>query len=242
MEQPRLRLFDTIRGFSVVSMVGFHLCYDLVFLAGIDIAWFHPPLQDMWRASISWTFLLVAGCMCCFSRDNLRRAIRYGALAAGIFVATSIASVDAPINFGIIYCMAACTFVQWALQRMGCKPYGPVAACALGLCFVLCLNLSRGYVGVGPASIRLPSALFATPWLSWLGFPGPGFVSSDYYPLLPFVLLYLCGSSLGWWWKDRGFPDVFTKGFAPLEAVGRHPLEVYVAHQPILLLLTGTLW
>lgn len=221
-------------------MVAFHLCYDLVYLKGVDLAWFHPPLQDIWRASISWTFLFVAGCMCCFSRDNLKRAARYGALAAAIYVVTTVASVDAPISFGIIFCMAACTLVQWLLERCGQKPYGPLAACVCAILFLLTLNVSRGTIGLGPATLRLPSSWYGTPWLSWLGFPGPGFVSSDYYPVLPYVFMYLSGSALGWWWKDHGFPPFFDKGFAPLEAVGRHPLIVYVLHQPLLLLLTGT--
>jgi len=178
--------------------------------------------------------------MCCFSRDNLKRSLRYGALALAIFVATSIAAVDAPINFGIIYCMAACTLVEAGLEQLGYKPYGPVAAAVLVLFFLLTLNVSHGTVGFGNVTLRLPSALYATPWLSWLGFPGPGFVSSDYYPLLPFVLLYVSGSAMGWWWKDMGFPKVCSKGFAPLVAIGRHPLIIYVAHQPVLLLLTGT--
>ena len=33
--RKRVRLFDTLRGFSVVSMVLFHFYYDLVFFIGI---------------------------------------------------------------------------------------------------------------------------------------------------------------------------------------------------------------
>lgn len=28
----RIHGYDVIRGFSVISMIGFHLCYDLVYL------------------------------------------------------------------------------------------------------------------------------------------------------------------------------------------------------------------
>lgn len=73
-----------------------------------------------------------------------------------------------------------------------------------------------------------------------VGIPGPGFSSGDYYPLVPFVLMYLVGTSMGAWFKERGYPNwaIRTK-FAPLNFVGRHALFVYVVHQPILLLLTG---
>lgn len=238
----RIRAFDAIRGVSILSMVGFHYCYDLVYLAGVSVPWFRPPLQDVWRASISWSFLLVAGCMCSFSSNNLKRALRYGAFSLALFVVTSIASVDAPISFGIIFCMAASTFVEWLLEKLEHKPYGPTVALLLFVAFVACLSVPRGVLGIGPLSLNVPNALYSSRWFSWLGFPGPGFVSGDYYPLIPYSLLFLCGSALGWWLKERGYPPWFTSwGSRPLEAVGRHPLLMYALHQPVLLLVCGLL-
>lgn len=231
-----------MRGICVLSMVAFHYCYDLAFLTEAGLPWFRPPLQDIWRASISWVFLLIAGCMCSFSTNNLRRAVRYGALSLAIYLATFFASVDTPISFGIIFCMAASTFVEWLLETCGLRPFGPLATLLFFCVFVLCLKVPSGYFGIGPCSFALPKALYSTPWFSWLGLPGPGFASGDYYPLIPFGLLFLCGSSLGWWIKERGYPGWFQSiSCAPLEFVGRHPLIIYVAHQPILLLLCGAL-
>ncbi|MBR3226161.1 MAG: DUF1624 domain-containing protein [Atopobiaceae bacterium] len=232
----RFHLFDALRGFSILSMVAFHFCYDLKFIAGYSMDWFAPPLQDVWRASISWTFLLIAGIMCSLSKDNLKRSLRYGALALAIYVVTLVAAVDYPISFGIIYCMAACTFVSWLLSILGIRPKGPIAGAILLVCFLLLLGVPYGYVGAGAYAMRLPTQWYASPWLSWLGLPGPGFISGDYYPLIPYLLLFLAGSAFGWWWKDIGFPEACSKiKCAPLEFVGRHPLEIYIVHQPVLL-------
>lgn len=114
----RIHGYDVIRGFSVVSMVGFHLCYDLAFIEGVSLPWFRPPFQDVWRASISWTFLLVAGMMCSHSRSNLRRAMRYLGVAAAIYVVTLVTAVDTPISYGIIYCMGVSTLVAWLLGAL----------------------------------------------------------------------------------------------------------------------------
>ncbi|MBM6775282.1 DUF1624 domain-containing protein [Olsenella profusa] len=232
-------VFDVVRGFSVVSMVLFHLCYDLRFLAGVPLAWFAPPLQDVWRASISWTFLFVAGCMCPLSRSNLRRGLSYAAVALAIWVVTTVAAVDTPISFGIIYCMAACTLVSWALSRVGALPRGRVAALVLFVAFLALQGISRGTVGLGPLSVELPPALYETPWLAWLGLPGGGFSSGDYYPLLPYLFMYLAGAALGARWGQRGYPAWAREAHvAPLSFVGRHALVVYVVHQPVLLALT----
>lgn len=40
--QKRITIFDTVRGFTMISMAGFHACYDLA-LASF-IAWRRVPL------------------------------------------------------------------------------------------------------------------------------------------------------------------------------------------------------
>lgn len=236
----RVHLFDAVRGFSVLSMVGFHLCYDLRYIAGLPLPWFQGLFQDFWRASISWTFLLLAGIMSSYSRSNYRRAAKYGALAFAIYAVTSIAAVDDPISFGIIYCMAACTLVSAILESLGIKPRGPVAGAVCALAFLALLHVSAGYLDLGFARVALPHELYASPWLSWLGFPGPGFVSGDYYPLLPYLLMYLAGVSVGPMLRNAfGEGVIKDAGLAPLELVGRHALLVYAAHQPVLLVMAS---
>lgn len=235
----RAHVFDVVRGFSVVSMVLFHFCYDIKFIAGLPLPWFAPPLQDIWRASISWTFVSLAGCMFAYSRDNLRRSLKYLGVALLVFVVTSIASVDTPINFGVIFCMGACTLICWALDAVGFRPKGPAAALALFICFIAIYELPRGGLGFGPWSVPAPRVWYSTPYFSWLGLPGPGFASGDYYPVLPFLFLYLAGSSMGRTLKERGLPDAVANiSYAPLEAIGKLALPIYVLHQPALLALT----
>lgn len=242
-ESPRrVRAFDIWRGFSVISMVLFHYCYDLRYLSGLALPWFAPPLQDIWRASISWSFIFIAGCMCALSRNNLRRGGVYALFAAAIWVATTVAAVDTPISFGVIYCMAACTLTEWLLERLHAQPRGYVAAMLLMAGFVLLLGLPDGTVGLGPWRLAVPRAFYSTEWLSWLGLPGPRFASGDYYPLLPYLLLYLAGTACGSLWHQRGYPAWAYRDVArPLQLIGRHALLVYVVHQPVLLLLSGNL-
>ena len=48
----RVRFFDSLRGLSVLSMVGFHLCYDLRYLAGLSLPWFQGTFQNIWLSLI----------------------------------------------------------------------------------------------------------------------------------------------------------------------------------------------
>lgn len=235
----RVCLFDSLRGFSVISMVGFHFCYDLVELQGFNLPWFRSPFEGIWRASISWLFLALAGVMCSFSRNNFKRAVKYGLVAMTIWIATSLAAVDIPISFGIIYCMAASTLVYAVLQKAELAPKGRIAAVVFFLLFLVALPISSGHLQLFDAQIKLPQALYSTDFFSWLGFPGPHFSSGDYYPPLPYCLMYLAGASAGPWLKAALPVKVKTLGIKPLELIGRHALEVYILHQPVLLLVSS---
>ncbi len=233
---PRMALFDIVRGFSVISMVLFHLCYDIRYIYGAGCLWFKPPLQDVWRASISWTFLFVAGCMCSFSRNNLKRSVRYLAASAAVFVVTTLVAVDTPISFGIIFCMGASTLIVALLDHFKCAPRGWWAVVLFVLAFLLLRGVPQGSVGLASFQVTLPQSLYATPYWSFLGFPGPGFASGDYYPLIPFSLMYLAGVAAGRTWMQEGFPAWFsTVSCKPLQFVGRHALPVYLFHQPLLI-------
>lgn len=176
----RIHGYDVIRGFSVISMIGFHLCYDLVYLYGVNLSWFRPPLQDIWRTSISWTFILIAGIMATYSRSNFKRGCRYLVVAAVIFLVTTVAAVDTPISFGIIYCMGASTLVAEAIRRLMPKELSDRKSMALFAAllgaFLLCLDIPSGTFGLkalGGPYLRMPSVPYESGLLSWLGFPGP---------------------------------------------------------------------
>jgi uncharacterized membrane protein len=244
-KEGRVHGFDVIRGFSVISMMAFHACYDIAYIYGHDLGWFKPPFQDIWRASISWVFLLVAGIMCSYSRNNLKRAGKYLLVAALIWIATTVAAVDAPISFGIIYCMGASTLIVWALEKLGLFPKSKQSTWALAAialaAFLLCLQLPSGRFGLGAfggPSVRIPSEPYDSGVLSWLGFPGPAFESGDYYTPLPFSLIFIVGACLGKLCVQYGAPSWLRKlNAAPLEWAGKHALEIYIIHQPVVLVV-----
>ena len=215
--QQRITIFDTVRGFTMLSMAGFHACYDLAYLYGWDMPWFtQTTFQDIWRASISWVFLFIAGWMCTLSRSNVKRALKYAVAALVVWIATTLVSVDDSVNFGIIYCMAACTAVV-ALARPALQKVP--GAWGIAVCLVL-FALTWG----------IPKAVYPLPYLAWLGFPSAGFVSGDYYPLVPFIFMYLAETS-----KGTAPAWAYANPVPVLASLGRHALPFYLLHQPVIL-------
>lgn len=227
----RIVFFDALRGFTIISMVLFHLCYDLAYLYGIAMPWFTGTvLQSIWRASISWMFLLLAGWMTSLSRNNLKRGLLYGAAALLVFCVTSVASVDTAVNFGILFCMCACTLLWCLLER----PLGHLdARILIAVCLILFV-----------ATYTIPLGRYDFDGFAWLGFPSATFRSGDYYPLIPYCFLYLAGALSARWHHERGsgYPAwMYNDVIPPLAGIGRHSLAIYLLHQPLLLLLCTVL-
>ena len=223
--QNRITVFDTIRGFTMLSMAGFHACYDLAYLYGWDMPWFTQTIfQDIWRASISWVFLFIAGWMCTLSRNNIKRAVKYAAAAFVVWVATTLVSVDDSVNFGIMFCMAACT-ATFALAR-------PVIAKVPSVWGIaICLTLFA-------LTWSIPKTVYPIPYLAWLGFPGPDFISGDYYPVIPFLFMYLAGFFAAHTTQEANYEApgwAYANPIPALASLGRHALPFYLLHQPVIL-------
>ena len=224
----RIAFFDSLRGFTILSMIGFHASYDAAYLYGFSLPWFTDPLiQSIWRGSISWVFLLLAGWMTTFSRNNLKRGCVYAAAAFVVFIATSIAGVDTAVTFGILFCMAASTLLAAALKPV--LEHIPSPAGLIGALALFALTYT------------VPQTRYAVSGLSWLGFPSPTFTSGDYYPLIPFFFMYAAGIFSARWFSERhtaGYPAWMVNAHVPvLEQVGKLSLPIYLIHQPVLIVL-----
>ena len=223
--QNRITVFDTIRGFTMLSMAGFHACYDLAYLYGWDMPWFTQTIfQDIWRASISWVFLFIAGWMCTLSGNNIKRAVKYATAAVVVWVATTLVSVDDSVNFGIMFCMAACTAIV-ALARPVIVKVPSVWGIAI------CLTLFA-------LTWSIPKTVYPIPYLAWLGFPSPDFVSGDYYPVIPFLFMYLAGFFAAHTTQEANYEApgwAYANPIPALASLGRHALPFYLLHQPVIL-------
>ena len=106
--------------------------------------------------------------------------------------------------------------------------------------------MNQGMIGTGLlhriipliplVTVSVPEFLYRNLFTAYLGFPGPGFYSTDYFSLLPWAFLYLCGYEFHMICRATGAIDapVLRKGFEPLAFLGRNSLLIYLLHQPVL--------
>lgn len=224
----RIAALDVLRGIAVVLMVVHHFLYDLVEFCGAPAYLFSNPVFDVLHYLFAGLLILLSGVASRFSRSNLRRGIKLAGIALALTGVTMLLSM--PIVFGVLHLLACC-MIFYGLA-------GPVLERLRGFAAPV------WYAALGGASLFLREWLnpVSIGFLFPLGLVAPGFFSADYFPLFPWLFVFLMGTYLGGPIKAGRFPAFFYKispGF--FGAVGRHALIVYLLHQPVLFCLAKCL-
>ena len=237
MADRRYHLIDALRGLALLNMLGMHFLYDVNVVFGREPTWYLRPAVFLWQQYICWSFILIAG----FSfhwgrRGNLKRGLLLNVLGLVITAVTLVAVPSEAIWFGILNFMGCAILLTIPLER-GLKKLPPTLG--LALCFALFLlfhHVESGILGLGAFSVRLPAALYRYRILAPLGFPDAHFRSSDYFPMLPWYFLFLCGWFLGvLFQRHESWQRAARIKIPLLSAVGRKTIWVYMLHQPILM-------
>ena len=234
---PRCRAFelDALRGLAVLMMVLHHMIFDLRYLFGLDVFawqesnWFIYLLRPLFLS----VFLLISGICSTFTRSNLKRGLRLGAVALGFTVATTIVSLathsDLYIFFNVLHLLAVGILLYAALTW---HDRGPRTDAILVL-----LTLATMYV-----ALILPKEPVATWLLLPFGVLPAGVPTmSDYLPIFPWLGFFLAGALIGrLLYRDRqtafpGAPSWLLNISAPFMFMGRNSLWIYALHQPIML-------
>ena len=227
--KSRIWELDVFRGICILGMVLFHLLYDLQHL-------FHLlPAGELWLLDFvaEWggvLFFLLSGICVTLGSHPIRRGLTV--LSCGLVVTAvtvllkTLGWLPAIIHFGVLHCLGVCMLLWPAVRKMPAWLLLTAAVVLTGTGFWL-------------NTLVLPIGR----WLFPLGIRYSGFVSADYFPLLPFFGFFLLGSVLGkTLYRER--KTLFPK-IAPdrpwiriLSGVGRWSLPVYMLHQPV---ITGIL-
>lgn len=237
-QRPRAGFLDEWRGVALLCMLAYHTFYDLYALFGVPLPLFTSPFYVNLQRFIGYSFILISGISCRYSRSNLRRGLICFGCGMLMTAATAILMPEQLILFGVLHFLGAAmvlyALLQKALERIP-SLWGMIGAAAA---FLIFQPVSQGYLGIGPLRVTLPDILYASNLLFPLGFYGPRFSSADYYPLLPWFFLFLLGAFWGRYWEAGRMPGfVYRTHLRGLAFLGRHTILVYLAHQPVIYLV-----
>ncbi|TSC60106.1 MAG: hypothetical protein Greene041662_221 [Candidatus Peregrinibacteria bacterium Greene0416_62] len=222
---------DVLRTTAILGMVIYHTAYDLAEFYG----WNFDPLHGGWwllARSTAVLFLLVSGASNTIANARARntgamwrraivRSLQIAVAALLLTVVTYFFNANTYIRFGILHCIALSVlllplfqnFRQWNLL--------------LGIGIIVLGNAMMGTTT--GTSLLLPFGIMPF-----------DFISLDYFPLLPWFGVVLMGSAVAdYVYRRKEFrgihlPSALTSEFS---VVSRWSLVIYLAHQPVILLI-----
>ena len=195
--RKRIRWVDALRGWSIISMVAYHAMWDLVFLYGLEADWYRGLPGHIWQQSICIVFIGLSGFCWCLDRHPVKRGILVSAGGLLVTVVTWFAAYEARVLFGVLTLIGASILLMIPLDRIlrPVRDHLPAAGfLAVFFMFLLFYSVNSGALSLGGRVICvLPKSLYRNLFTTFLGFPMPGFYSSDYFSLLPWFFLYGSG-------------------------------------------------
>ena len=236
MKQKRYGILDVIRGMALFHMIAYHGIWDLVYLYGQNWSWYRGLPGYIWQQCICWTFILLSGFCHSLGKHPFRRGITVFGAGALLTVVTLFIIPENRVVFGILTFLGSSMilFVPLAPLLKKISPLWGLLFCML--LFFITRNINQGFLGFENWNfLRLPRIFYSNFFTTFFGFPSDNFYSTDYFSLFPWIFLYASGYFLYGFCKKHDLLQYFyLKNHNFLEFMGKHSLEIYLIHQPIL--------
>lgn len=219
MEAGRKRIWelDFLRGIALILMVYFHIIFDLNEFYSVPVNYYSGINYYIGKAS-AILFMILSGISSSLSRSNVKRGLKILGIALVITAVSHIYDPDFGIKFGILHFLGTSMLLYPLFSR-------------LNKYFLILIG--TGIIVLGKFISNIP---VSNDYLFPLGLYSPTFVSSDYYPLIPWLGVFLYGIALGkilYSGKKSILPAEFRDN--PVNIIGRHTLTIYLIHQPVIL-------
>lgn len=238
-KKGRIHFIDELRGFAILCMIFYHTFFTMAFLfsfnSGLKLLAFFMPFEPYFAG----IFILISGISSQLSHSNIKRGLILLLIASLITVVTFIFLPDVKILFGILH-MLSISIIFFGVF----KPFFDLIPTTPGLLlsavfYIFTMNIREGYLGIlNIAFITIPNILYKTQYLFPIGITNSTFFSSDYFPLFPWIFLFLFGTFLGRYAKMGLFPEFMYKRKSKFFSfLGTHSLLIYIVHQPIIYII-----
>ncbi|WP_026497615.1 DUF1624 domain-containing protein [Butyrivibrio sp. WCD2001] len=254
----RLESIDTIRGITVISMILYHFCWDLKFIKGFNMPWYGTSGTYMWQQSICWSFILISGFCLHFARQPIRNGLIVSLCGFIVTAVTLIVLPEDPVYIGVLTLLGSSMLILglviFLLKKLGIIDnanhtkenkhlFDPLWGFFISaILFAITKKINVGLLNFGVFKLALPDALYgrglndgmSNLHLTYLGFMQEGFISSDYFSIMPWFFLFLTGYFLYGILEKRFSKSYFQIKIQPFSWIGKHSLLIYMLHQPIL--------
>lgn len=241
----RYGILDSIRGLVLCSMILYHGCWDLVYIFHMDFNWYRGKGAYIWQQSICWTFIFLSGFCWSLGKKPLKRGITVFGAGALVTLVTYLFMPQDRVVFGVLTLIGSCMILMLPIEKLVKKIPPKTGIFFSFLLFLLTRDINTGYLGFeGIRLARLPEQWYQGLPAAYLGLPYPGFFSTDYFSLIPWLFLFISGYNLyGIFYTGRILENNLLKKKLPFfNFIGRKSLLIYMLHQPVIYLLLSCIF
>jgi uncharacterized membrane protein len=203
-----------------------HAAYDLITFYGIEIGFWNTMTLKSLQTIFALAFIVISGISFNLSRSPIINGLKILGAASVVTIATRIFTPDIPIRFGILHFLGITILLTVLLIKPLEKIPPKIALPILAVLFIA-------------AKYRFPISI-KSEYLFPLGFVSDNFISSDYYPLIPWIFAFIFGIYLTKPLLERRIPQwMYSLKIPIVNFCGRNTMLIFLIHQPILL---GLFW
>jgi len=213
--KKRIFEIDFLRFVAIIFMVLYHFAYDVQYYLGKDINFEGLGWTFIGKTS-SFLFILVSGISSGFSKDNIRRGIKTFIWGLVVTFVTFIFLKEEYVRFGILHFLGLCMMIYPFLYN-------------INSIVLLILSFISFYLGLFLKKITVNTFLFLP-----FGLYYKGFSSIDYFPVFPYISIYIIGIIIYKSFYKKGI-TLFKIKVGFIEYISQKSLVIYLIHQPILL-------
>ncbi len=213
----RIRELDIMRTAAMLLMVVYHVMYDLSNFAGIAISYYKPPLNLIGRFS-ALVFIFLSGISSGLGSKSLKRGALVFSCGMLITLVTFIFIRDSFVVFGILHLLGICMMLSAFMKKL------PMWM----LVFITAISAAAG--------VYFNRLIVETCVLLPIGIINEGFTSIDYYPLFPYISVFMAGMIYYriFYNKKKSIFNLEPKNDI-IERLSRRSLLIYLIHQPVIL-------
>lgn len=237
----RLNWLDFLRGLALILMIIYHTLWDLENLFGHSVSWFTDDRALILERIICCSFILISGYSVGLSHHGIRKGIIVFLCGIIVSLVTYYFVPSAIIIFGVLTFLGCAMILTTLLQNHLNRIHPLIGGIVFLLLFLLFYHVNQGSLSfLGFPIATFSGSLYKNYVTTFLGFPFPGFYSTDYFSFLPWIFLYLVGFYLYQLTKKtvKGTSSA-TRKWGVISFLGRNSLWIYMIHQ---ILIYGVLY
>lgn len=217
MKNNRIFEIDLFRVIAICLMIIFHFVYDLNEFAKVDID-YNGTLWHYIGEISALIFIFVSGVSSGLSRNCVKRGTKVFGFGMLLTIVTYFFDRTEYIRFGILHFLGIAMILSPLLNRL--KKWQMISIGIISLLFG------------SFAANTIVSTFLLLPF----GLVYNNFSSMDYYPLFPYLSVYILGILIFRIFYYKG-DSIFKTNYNSkvIQYISKNSLIIYLIHQPILL-------